>query len=171
MDNIALVDKARLLVVDYGMKIIFAIVIFVFGRWLALIVANLVEKSLRKTKLNRTLVSFLKNITYFTLLIFVFIAVLNKLGVETTSFVALVGAAGLAIGLAFQGSLANFAAGVMIVILHPFEVGDFIEADGASGEVKEIQIFSTIIAGDNNKKIIIPNAKITGDKITVTAKK
>jgi small conductance mechanosensitive channel len=105
------------------------------------------------------------------LLLFVIIAALNKLGVETTSFVALIGAAGLAVGLALQGSLANFAAGVMIIMFHPFGVGDYVEAGGGVGTVQDIQIFSTVIITDDKKKVIVPNAKITGDKITVYPKK
>ena len=143
-------------------------IILVIGRWVARLLAAVVERSLAPSKLNATLVNFLKNLVYFTLLIFVFIAALNKLGVETTSFVALVGAAGLAVGLALQGSLANFAAGVMIVVFHPFEVGDTIEAGGAVGVVREIQIFNTVLAAEDRKMVIIPNAKITSDKIVVT---
>jgi small conductance mechanosensitive channel len=100
-------------------------------------------------------------------LIFVCIAALNKIGIETTSFVALIGAAGLAIGLALQGSLANFAAGVMLIFLQPFKIGDEVEAGGASGFVREIQIFSTIMETRDKKKVIVPNAKITSDKIVV----
>ncbi len=120
-----------------------------------------------KGKLNETLASFLKNIIYYVLLMFVIIAALNKLGIETTSFVAIIGAAGLAVGLALQGSLANFAAGVMLILFQPFKVGDEIDAGGASGIVKEIQIFSTIMETNDKKTIIIPNAKITSDKIVI----
>ena len=105
----------------------------------------------------------------YVILIFVILAALGKLGVQTNSFVALIGAAGLAVGFALQGSLANFAAGVMIIMLEPFKAGDVIEAGGASGTVKEIQIFSTIMTSED-KKIIVPNSKITGDKIVVHKK-
>jgi small conductance mechanosensitive channel len=117
-----------------------------------------------------TLLSFTKHLIYFAILTFAALAALSKLGVETTSFIAIIGAAGLAVGLALQGSLANFASGVMIVIFAPFEVGDFIEAGGATGTVKEIQIFSTIIIAPDKKKIIVPNAKITGEKIVIHPK-
>jgi len=161
-------NKLYLVAIDYGMKIVFALILLVVGRWTARIAANVTHGVLRKAKLNDTLSTFLKNIVYFGILIFVVIAALSKLGVETTSFVALIGAAGLAVGLALQGSLANFAAGVMIVVFTPFEVGDHIEAAGAAGEVEEIQIFNIILKGQDNKKIIIPNAKITADKVVVT---
>lgn len=170
MVNTAWLNGLYPMVVGYAMKIVFALAIIVIGRWGARLVSMVVERALAPSKLNATLINFLKNLVYFTILIFVFIAALNKLGVETTSFVALVGAAGLAVGLALQGSLANFAAGVMIVVFHPFEVGDTIEAAGATGVVKEIQIFNTVLAGDNQKTIIIPNAKITADKIVVAGK-
>ena len=168
MNNPVWINNIYALVIDYGMRIVFALAIIVIGRWVARLVSIAVERALAPSKLNATLVNFLKNLVYFTLLIFVFIAALNKLGVETTSFVALVGAAGLAVGLALQGSLANFAAGVMIVVFHPFEVGDTIEAGGAVGVVREIQIFNTVLAAEDRKMVIIPNAKITSDKIVVT---
>jgi small conductance mechanosensitive channel len=168
MPNICYLNTLYPTIIDFAAKVAFALVIIVIGRWVARICAKLSEKALNRSQLDATLVNFLKNITYFTIIIFTFIAALNKLGVETTSFVALIGAAGLTIGMALQGSLANFAAGVMIVIFHPFKVGDKIEVDGATGIVKEIQIFNTILSGDNNISIIIPNGKITSDKIFVT---
>lgn len=151
----------------YGMNVVAAILIFVIGKWCARMLSGLLERLMIKSKVNPNLSSFAKNIAYFGLLIFVILAALEKLGIQTTSFIAIIGAAGLAVGLALQGSLANFAAGVMIVMFEPFLVGDTVEAGGATGTVAEIQIFSTIINGADNKKIIVPNAKITGDKITV----
>jgi small conductance mechanosensitive channel len=99
-------------------------------------------------------------------MVFVVIAALNKLGVQTTSFIAIIGAAGLAVGLALQGSLANFAAGVLLIIFKPFKVGDFIAAAGTLGTVKEIQIFNTVLDHFDNRRIVVPNAKLTGDNIT-----
>jgi small conductance mechanosensitive channel len=151
----------------YGMKVVAAILIVVIGKWCARMLAGLVENMMVKSKINPTLASFTKNIAYFGLLIFVIVAALEKLGIQTTSFVAIIASAGLAVGLALQGSLANFAAGVMMIIFEPFAVGDIVEAGGAAGTVVEIQIFSTIITTADNKKVIVPNAKITGDKITV----
>jgi len=156
--------------IQYGLKIVAALIIFVVGKWIARTVARIIESLMLKAKVNKLLVSFIKNLAYFGLLLFVIIAALNKLGVETNSFIVLIGSAGLAVGLALQGSLANFAAGVMLIIFQPFGLGDFIEAGGATGKVEEIQIFNTIIISTDNKRIIVPNAKITGDKITIYPK-
>jgi len=162
-----IVDKAVGYFMQYGLSFVYAILIFIIGKWAARVVSKIAGAAMHKAKLNETLSSFLKNIIYYVLLIFICIAALNKIGVETTSFVALIGAAGLAVGLALQGSLANFAAGVMLILFQPFKVGDEVEAGGASGIVKEIQIFSTIMETKDNKKIIVPNAKITADKIVI----
>lgn len=156
--------------IQFGISLLAAILIFVIGKWAAKIVAGLIEKTMERAKVEATLASFAKNIVYYTILIFVIIAALGKLGIQTNSFVALIGAAGLAVGFALQGSLANFAAGVMVIMLEPFKVGDVIEAGGASGKVKEIQIFSTILMTED-KKVIVPNSKITGDKIVVQMQK
>lgn len=163
MQNI--LDKVVDYFMKYGLGFFYAILIFIVGKWVAKLASNIAGTAMAKAKLNETLASFLKNIVYYLLLIFVCIAALNKIGVETTSFVALIGAAGLAVGLALQGSLANFAAGVMLILFQPFKVGDEVEAGGASGIVKEIQIFSTIMHTKDQKTIIVPNAKITSDKI------
>ena len=165
MQNI--LDKAMGYFMQYGLSFLYAILIFIIGKWLARLISKFAGVAMEKSKLNETLASFLKNIIYYVLLIFVVIAALNKLGIETTSFVALVGAAGLAVGLALQGSLANFAAGVMLILFQPFKVGDEVDAGGASGIVKEIQIFSTIMETGDKKKIIVHNAKITSDKIVI----
>ena len=165
MQNIR--DKAVEYFMQYGLSFVYAILIFIVGKWIAKFVSKLASVAMARAKLNETLNSFLRNVVYYGLLIFVCIAALNKIGIETTSFVALIGAAGLAVGLALQGSLANFAAGVMLILFQPFKVGDEVEAGGASGIVKEIQIFSTIMETKDKKKIIVPNAKITSDKIIV----
>jgi small conductance mechanosensitive channel len=160
-------ETIRGYLVLYGMKVVAAILIIVIGKWVARMLAQLVENMMVKSKINPTLASFTKNIAYFGLLIFVIVAALEKLGIQTTSFVAIIASAGLAVGLALQGSLANFAAGVMMIIFEPFAVGDIVEAGGASGTVTEIQIFNTIITTSDNKKVIVPNSKVTGDKIIV----
>jgi len=149
----------------YGLNIIAAALIFFIGKWLAKVIANLMEKMMKKASMEATLATFLKNIIYIGLLVFVVIAALSKLGIQTTSFIAVIGAAGLAVGLALQGSLANFAAGVLLIIFKPFKVGDLVEAGGVLGVVKEIQIFVTVLSTPDNKKIIMPNSKITGDNI------
>lgn len=160
--------------IDLGLKylpsLILALVVFLAGRWLAGLAARLVERSLLRQKRNITLTLFIKNIVYYGLLAFVIITALEALGIRTTTFIAILGAAGLAIALALQSSLANLAAGVMLVAFQPFEVGDKVEAGGAAGVVKEIQIFNTIVATADGKKKIIPNSKIIGDVITVEGK-
>jgi len=154
-------------IAQYGLSILAAVLIYIIGKWIAKIVARLIEAAMTRAKIDKTLVSFTKNIVYFGILIFVIIAALGKLGVQTNSFVAIIGAAGLAVGFALQGSLANFAAGVMLIMFEPFKANDTIETAGATGVVQEIQIFSTILSTPDNKRIIIPNSKITGDKIVV----
>jgi len=150
----------------YGLKIIAAIVIFVVGRWVARALRNVIKKMMAKGDVDETLISFVGNLTYITLLAFVIIAALNQLGIQTTSFIAVIGAAGLAIGLALQGSLANFAAGVLMILFRPFKAGDYIEGAGVAGTVEEIQIFATQLKTPDNKTIIVPNAKMMGDNIT-----
>lgn len=162
-----IMDKVTGYAMQYGLALAYALLIFIIGKWLAKVIAKIAGAAMHRAKLNETLASFLKNIIYYALLIFVCIAALNKIGIETTSFVALIGAAGLAVGLALQGSLANFAAGVMLILFQPFKVGEEVEAGGASGTVKEIQIFSTVMETADKKVIIVPNAKITADKIII----
>ncbi len=154
----------------YGLKLLSAVLVFIIGKWIANLLAGILEKVMTKSKADQTLTKYTQNIVYFALMIFVVIMTLNKLGVQTTSFVAVIGAAGLAIGLALQGSLSNFAAGAMLVIFKPFQVGDSVEAGGVSGIVQEIQIFNSIFKTTDNKKVIVPNSKITADKITVIIK-
>jgi len=150
----------------FGIKILTAVLIVVVGRWVARFVRNITEKMMVRSKVDATLVSFVGNLIYVSLLTFVILAALAQLGIQTTSFIAVIGAAGLAVGLALQGSLANFAAGVLMLIFRPFQVGDFIDGAGVMGIVEEIQIFTTQLRTLDNKTIIIPNAKITGDNIT-----
>ena len=149
----------------YGVNIVAACAIFFIGRILARVIANLIEKVMVKARIDQTLVSFVKNLAYMAMIVFVALAAISKLGVETTSLIAMLGAAGLAVGLALQGSLANFAAGVLLVIFKPFKIGDVVEIDGRVGTVKEIHIFNTIIHSLDNQRLIIPNAKVTGDTI------
>jgi len=167
MDKI--IDKFYAYVIQYGLNFLYAVLIFLIGKWIAKLISKIAASTMSKTRFNDTLASFFKNIIYYGILSFVVIAALNKLGIETTSFVAIIGAAGLAVGLALQGSLANFAAGVMLILFQPLKVGDKVDAGGASGIVREIQIFSTIIETKELNKVIVPNSKITGDKITIYA--
>ena len=165
MDLNTILPKLQELITLYGLKIIAAAVIFIVGRWVARGLRRLIVRALIKGKVDETLVSFLGHLTYFTLLAFIIIAALNQLGIQTTSFIAILGAAGLAVGLALQGSLANFAAGILMIIFRPFRVGDYVEGGGTAGIVEEIQIFTTKLRTPDNKSIIIPNSKITGDNI------
>jgi len=153
------------LVILFGVKIIAAAVIFFIGWRIAKIVRGVAEKILRKREVDPMLISFVGSFTYVLLLAFVVLAALGKLGIQTTSFVAIIGAAGLAIGFALQGSLANFAAGVLMLVFKPFKVGDFIEGAGTAGVVEEIRMFTTRLRTPDNKLVIIPNAKLTSDNI------
>ena len=153
--------------ITYGMNIIAAIAIFFVGRWASKMISKLIEEAMGRAKVNKTLSSFARHLVFYGIMTFVAIAALNKLGVETGSFIAVVGAASLAVGLALQGSLSNFASGVMLIIFQPFKVGDFIEAGGARGRVIEIQIFNTIMHTTANQRVIVPNSKVTADKITI----
>lgn len=150
----------------YGLKIIVAIIVFIVGRWIAKLLRGITQKVMTKKKLDPTIVSFAANFIYVLLLTFVILAALGQLGIQTTSLIAVIGAAGLAVGLALQGSLANFAAGFLMIIFRPFKVGDYIEGAGVAGTVEEIQIFTTQLKTPDNKIIIIPNAKLTADNIT-----
>jgi len=151
---------------EYGLKVIGAIVILIIGR----MVAGSIRKGLRKVMTARSidpsLIGFISSLVYFMVMAFVFIAALAKFGIQTASFVAILGAAGFAIGMALQGTLANFASGVMILLFRPFKAGDFIEAAGIKGSVKEIAIFSTTMATPDNVKIIVPNGQLYGGIIS-----
>ena len=153
-------------VTDYGLRIAFAIAIFVIGRWVAGLIQRTIRGLMERNKIDPVLTTFASSMAYFGLLAMVALASLNKLGIETTSFVALIGAAGLAVGLAVQGSLSNFAAGVLIIIFRPFRLGDYIEGGGTAGVVKEITILTTVLATPDNKKIIVPNSAIMSGNIT-----
>ncbi len=151
--------------IEYGLRVIGAILIFVVGQWLARLATRVIEQGMGKANFDITLVSFIKNLAYYLLLAAVVVAALNSLGVATTSLVAILGASALAVGLALQGSLSNFAAGVMIILFRPFKVGDRIETSGVLGDVETIQIFNTTVITLDNKTVIIPNANITADNV------
>jgi len=151
---------------DYGLSIISAILIFLIGKWAVKKLTALTKVAMEKAKVDQTLVEFSESLIYFVLLLMVVLASLNALGINTTSFIAVFGAASLAIGLALQGSLANIGAAVLIIIFRPFKVGDFIEAGGAVGTVEDVNLFSTIICPIDNRTIIVPNASIIAGNIT-----
>jgi small conductance mechanosensitive channel len=153
------------LLAEYGLRIIAALVIFVVGRWVAKFVSGLAGKAMKTAKVDPTLIPFLDNLTYSAMLVFVAIAALTVAGVPTTSAVAVLGAAGLAVGLALQGSLSNFSSGVLLLIFKPFRVGDFVEIGGAKGTVHAIHIFNTALDSPDNVRIIVPNGQVTGGSI------
>ncbi|MCF7818908.1 MAG: mechanosensitive ion channel [Kiritimatiellales bacterium] len=159
-------ETAQTLGVEYGLKILGALVVLLVGGWLAKQVRKIIVKLMETSKIDPTLISFVASLSYVAMQVFVVVAALEKLDVKTTSFVAILGAAGLAVGLALQGSLANFAAGILMIIFKPFKVGDFIEAGGVVGTTQEIGIFTTIINTPDNRKTIVPNSKLTADNIT-----
>lgn len=160
-----ILDKITQLLTVYGLKVLAAVAIFIIGRWVAKGVRKLVERLMTKGKVDPTLITFSSNMAYIGLLAFVVIAALGQLGIQTTSFIAILGAAGLAVGLALQGSLSNFAAGFLLIIFRPFKVGDLVEAAGVFGVVETIQIFTTQLKTPDNKTVIVPNAKLTDDNI------
>lgn len=151
---------------SYGPGLVKAILVLVFGLWIVRIIGGLVKKMLNKSNVDPSLQGFLRTLVTITLKIMVYITSLGMLGVEMTSFIAILGAAGLAVGLALSGTLQNFAGGVMILLFKPMKVGDFIEAQGHSGTVKEIQIFVTILTTPDNKTIIIPNGPLATNSMT-----
>ena len=154
---------------DWGFKIVIAIVIFYVGKLIAKLIRSLIKKGMRRAKADELLVDFIGNISYAILLIAVVLAAIDSLGVNVTSLLAIVGAAGLAIGLAMKDSLSNFAAGVMLIVLRPFKTGDYITAGGTSGVVDQIDLFATIMHTPDNQRIIVPNSAIMGDNITNTS--
>ena len=160
-------DNIVEIAIGYSISFVFALLIFFFFFWISKSVVKILGKALRKVGgVDETLVKFLENIVYYALLTVVIIAALNKLGIATTSFLAILGAAGLAVGLALKDSLGNFASGVMIVLFKPFKAGDSVVAGGVSGTVTEVTIFNTVFLTADNQKIIVPNSSITSGSIT-----
>ena len=152
-------------VIPWGINIVMALAIFIIGRIVVRMLCSLLGKVLTRSKVDDILIEFVQSIANAILLLFVIVASLNQLGVDTTSLVALLGAAGLAIGLSLQSSLQNFAAGVMLLVFRPFKAGDFVEAGGTAGVVVTISIFTTTIRTGDNKEVIVPNGGIYGGNI------
>lgn len=153
-------------VIPWAINITMAIVVFVVGRMVAGFIVRLVNKIMKRSGMDEILVNFISSILNAILLLFVIVAALDQLNVNTTSLIALMGAAGLAVGLALQNSLQNFAAGVMLIIFRPFKAGDFVEAGGTMGVIENISIFSTMMKTPDNREVIIPNGSIYGGNIT-----
>jgi small conductance mechanosensitive channel len=147
------------------LQILAALAVFVIGKWVVKRLVKLMDRSFKKTKLDRTLADFIENIVYVAGMVLVIVAALGQLGVQTTSFAAAIAAAGLAIGLALQGSLSNFAAGFLIIFFRPFKAGDYVEIAGVGGTVENISIFTTCLVTPDNREITIPNGNITNDTI------
>ena len=168
MENIDVNELMQTLagyVTTYGVRILAAILIFIIGRIVANVLSGGARKAMRRAEVDENLIGFVASLVRFGIMAFTIIAVISKLGVQTTSFVAVLGAAGLAIGLALQGSLGNFASGVMLLIFRPFKKGDFVEVAGTAGSVNEVSVFTTILTTPDNKKIIVPNSQVTGGVI------
>lgn len=160
------VEAIQGLISVYAINIIGALLIFIVGKWLSRRITNLLAKLLKKNNVELTLVNFLTNLIYYTLVVLVVVAAVGRLGVNTTSFLTIIGAAGLAIGLALKDSLSNFAAGVMLVLFRPFTIGDVVSTAGITAKVEKISIFNTLFCTADNQLVIVPNNKIISDIIT-----
>ena len=153
------------LITDWGLKVVGALVVLIVGRMIAKSIRKGTRKALERGKMDPTLVPFVSSLVYYMVMAFVLIAVLGMVGIQTASMIAVLGAAGLAVGLALQGTLANFASGVMLLIFRPFRTGDFIEAAGVSGSVDTVGIFSTTLNTPDNVRIVLPNSTVWGQTI------
>lgn len=151
---------------EFVINVVIAIVIFFIGRIIARVISNGIRKLMSAQEVDQILQSFIGNLSYWMLMTFVIIAAISQLGIQTTSLIAIMGAAGLAVGLALQGSLANFASGVLIVMFRPYRVGDYVEAAGISGTVLQVQILTTVLKTGDNKQIVVPNGQIMSSIIT-----
>ena len=153
------------LVFEYSPKFVISIIILLIGLWLTSFITKSAKKIMAVRNVELTLSTFIGNLIFWTLRILLFVTVISKLGIETSAFVTILGAAGLAIGLSLQGSLSNFAGGILIILFKPFRIGDFIEAQNVVGTVKDIKIFSTVLTSPDNKQIVIPNAALSNGVI------
>ena len=153
------------LLTQWGIKVVGAIVVLIIGRMVAGMIRSSVRKAMTKAEVDATLIPFVASLVYYIVLAVVIIAVLSLFGIQTTSLIAVLGAAGLAVGLALQGTLSNFAAGVMLLIFRPFKVGDFVEVGGITGQVVAVRIFSTVLKTGDNIMITVPNSQIWGGTI------
>lgn len=155
---------------EYGIKVLGSLLIFLIGRWISSKIVTLIKKGMEKAHIDQTLISFVGNGTYVALIIVVVVAAIGNLGVQTTSFVAVFGAAGLAVGLALKDTLSNVGAAILIIFFKPFKVGDYIEASGVQGVVQAMNLFSTTLTAADNRSVIIPNgALIAGNIINYTS--
>ncbi|MDH1107467.1 mechanosensitive ion channel family protein [Pseudomonas otitidis] len=170
LDNLVRQSEAWLpVILEYSGKVTLALVTLLVGWWLINLLTNRVSALLSMRRVDLTLHRFISNLANIALKVLLLVSVASMIGIETTSFIAAIGAAGLAIGLALQGSLANFAGGVLILFFRPFKVGDFIEAQGISGTVDSIQIFHTVLRTGDNRTVIVPNGALSNGIITNTS--
>ena len=160
-----LLIRLTTMVTDWGLKGLGALVVLIVGRMIAKWARKGVQKALERGKMDPTLVPFVSSITYYLVLVFVLIAVLGMVGIQTASMIAVLGAAGLAVGFALQGTLANFASGVMLLVFRPFQKGDFIEAAGVAGAVDSVGIFTTALNTPDNVRVVMPNSTVWGQTI------
>lgn len=166
-DNMSLfMERLPEMLLSFGAKLIVALIIFFIGKWIAKAISNVIKRLMGKGKMDSNVAQFLGNLIYGVMLAFVIIAAIARLGVQTTSLVAIFGAATLAVGMALQGTLGNFASGVMLLIFRPFKVGDSVIAGGINGKVHDIGIFATTIIPSDGRKVIVPNGKLSNDTIT-----
>ena len=161
-----IIKQLQTIITEYGLQIIGALATIIIGIWISKLLAKSLGKVLRKRSVDETLVKFSVSLVKVALITFVIISAASQVGIQTASFVAVIGAAGLAIGFALQGSLSNLAAGVMLIIFKPIKVGDFIEGGGGTGTVESVGIFVTILVTVDNKVIYVPNSTLTGGNIT-----
>ena len=166
MDTAEIINSITEIAADFGLRLFYAVLIIFVGRWVVKLLLKIIKSALEKTTVEETVRIFVANLLNTLLMVIIFIAAINQLGIETTTIIAMLGAAGLAIGLALQGSLANFAAGILIVMFRPYKVGDYIEAGSVAGTVLDIQIFSTVLKTPDNKVVVIPNGTIMDSSIT-----
>jgi small conductance mechanosensitive channel len=166
-DNMSLfMERLPEMLLSFGAKLIVALIIFFIGKWIAKAISNVVKRLMGKGKMDSNVAQYLGNLIYGVMLAFVIIAAIARLGVQTTSLVAIFGAATLAVGMALQGTLGNFSSGVMLLIFRPFKVGDSVIAGGINGKVHDIGIFATTIIPSDGRKVIVPNGKLSNDTIT-----
>lgn len=164
-DSLEWVSNNQGLLIEYGMNIVASILTLVIGLFAARLIAGGFHKVLTKRRIDSTIVDFATHMTRYIIVAFIVIAALSRIGVQTTSFIALIGAAGLAVGLALQGSLSNFASGILIIVLRPFKAGEYIEAAGTAGSVASVQIFATTLTTGDNKFVVVPNSAILSGNI------
>jgi len=163
MENI--MDSLLLFATTYGIKVVGAIVVLIIGRFVAGLMRGFVKKSLNSRGTDPAIAGFTSSMVYYLIIIFTVMAVMKNVGIETASLVAVLGAAGFAVGFALQGSLSNFAAGVLLLIFRPYKIGDFVDVAGVAGTVKDMGIFSTTLNSPDNIRILVPNGKVFGDTI------